>query len=197
MTPTPILLAVPILVIALLLGATSSTHAAFTKTLLPPPTAGKESCPDFVVALAEKWGRVFGVPREWLCSQAFVESSNDPSKVNRKTGAMGLLQVMPLTAAWHIENLRQSGTNLVKGTLEKLWHGKPRDLLNPDLNVMLAAAHLKFLKRIFGDDHDLVAAAYDAGHHRILRLIKEGKPLPKESRMYVAMVHEAKQRGYV
>jgi hypothetical protein len=53
------------------------------------------------------------------------------------------------------------------------------------------------LTNLFGDNHDLVAAAYDAGHNRILRLLREGKPLPQESRMYIAMVHEAKQRGYV
>jgi soluble lytic murein transglycosylase-like protein len=198
MTPTPFILAVPLLVVALLLGAANTSQASFYKAKrLRAPTGAKESCPDFVIDLAQKWGSVFGVSREWICSQAFVESSNDPSKVNRKTGAMGLLQLMPLTAAWHIENLKRLGSDLVKKTIKRTWRGRPTDLLNPDLNVMVAAAHLSFLKKIFGNDHDLVAAAYDAGHNRILKLIREGKPLPIESRMYIAMVHEAKQRGYV
>lgn len=200
MTPTSIILAAPILFVALLLGISAKpAHASQAKRLRLPPHHGKvkEFCPEFVVELAEKWGRVFDVPRDWICSQAFVESSNDPSKVNTRSGAMGLMQVMPLTAAWHLENLRRLGNKLVKKTIERLWKGRPTDLLNPELNVLVAAAHMKFLKNIFGDDHDLVAAAYDAGHNRILKLMREGRPLPVESQLYVAMVHEAKNRGYV
>lgn len=201
MTPTSLILAAPLLIFALLLGISKPSQAALPKKLRLPghhaPGSAKESCPDFVVELAEKWGRVFEVPREWICSQAFVESSNDPSRVNHKSGAVGLLQVLPLTAVWHIENLKRFGSDLVKKTIARLWRGRASDLLNPDLNVLVAAAHMKFLKNIFGDDHDLVAAAYDAGHNKILRLLKQGKPLPAESQLYVAMVHEAKQRGYV
>jgi soluble lytic murein transglycosylase-like protein len=200
MTPTSIIIAAPLLLIALLLGTIKPVEATIAKRArqLGHYTKGvKESCPEFVVELAEKWGQVFGVPREWICSQAFVESANDPSSVNRKTGAMGLMQVMPMTAVWHIENLKRLGNTLVKKTIARLWKGRVTDLLNPDLNVMLAAAHMKFLVGIFGDDHDLVAAAYDAGHRRILKILQEGKPLPEASRLYIAMVHEAKQRGYV
>jgi soluble lytic murein transglycosylase-like protein len=206
MTPTSLILVAPLLLIALLLGASNPTQAEQPKKLrnatrgLPGPraqTGAKESCPDFVIELAEKWGQVFDVPREWICSQAFVESTNDPSKKNRKSGAMGLLQVMPLTAVWHIEKLKRLGNSLIKNTIARLWKGRTTDLLNPDLNVMIAAAHMKFLQNIFGDNHDLVAAAYDAGHNKILRLLREGKPLPAESRLYIAMVHEAKLRGYV
>jgi soluble lytic murein transglycosylase-like protein len=198
MTPAPFILAIPVLIAALLFSP-NPTQASFAKArkLKAAPRGTKEYCPSYIAELAEKWGSVFGVPRDWICSQAFVESSNDPSKVNHRSGAMGLLQVMPLTAAWHIENLRKVGNNLVKTTIKRLWKGRPADLLNPDLNIMVAAAHMKFLKKIFGDNHDLVAAAYDAGHNRILKLIREGKPLPQQSRMYIAMVHEAKQRGYV
>jgi soluble lytic murein transglycosylase-like protein len=56
---------------------------------------------------------------------------------------------------------------------------------------------MKFLIGIFGDNHDLVAAAYDAGHRRILKVLQAGKPLPADARLYIAMVHEAKLRGYV
>jgi len=201
MTPTTVLLAAPLLLLALVLGFTKSSQASFHKRARQlghyTPGQAKESCPDFVVELAEKWGKVFGVPRDWICSQAFVESSNDPSSINRKTGAMGLLQVMPMTAVWHIENLKRLGNERIKKTIARLWRGRPSDLLNPDLNVMVAAAHMKFLQGIFGEDHDLVAAAYDAGHARILKLMKEGKPLPEETQLYIAMVHEAKLRGYV
>jgi soluble lytic murein transglycosylase-like protein len=200
MTPAHIILAAPLFILALLLGASTPQAALPKKVRLLGhyvPGQGKESCPEFVVELAEKWGKVFGVPREWICSQAFVESRNDPSAVNRRTGAVGLMQVMPMTAVWHIENLKRLRNVLVRKTIARLWRGRPTDLLNPDLNIMVAAAHMKFLQQIFGEDHDLVAAAYDAGHRRILDLLKQGKPLPAESRLYVAMVHEAKLRGYV
>jgi soluble lytic murein transglycosylase-like protein len=204
MNPATLVIGIPLAIVAVLMSvqkpALAQTMAKRTVKPVAPKSAKvpeKGACPDFVVELAEKWGEVFDVPREWLCSQAFVESRNDPSRINKRTGALGLLQVMPKTALWHITKLARISNDLIRATVKKFWHGRKTDLLNPDLNVMIAAAHMKFLRGIFGNNHDLVAAAYDAGHNRILKLLHEGKPLPQQSKLYIAMVHEAKLRGYV
>jgi soluble lytic murein transglycosylase-like protein len=204
MNPVALVIGIPLALVAVLMSVQKPAQAQTmtkrtVKPVIPRSTkpAEKGACPDFVVELAEKWGQVFDVPREWLCSQAYVESKNDPTRINKRTGALGLLQVMPKTALWHISKLARIPNELIQATLKKLWHGRKSDLLNADLNVMIAAAHMKFLRGIFGNNHDLVAAAYDAGHNRILHLLHNGKPLPQQSRLYIAMVHEAKQRGYV
>jgi hypothetical protein len=42
-----------------------------------------------------------------------------------------------------------------------------------------------------------VAAAYDAGHVRILRCLDEGTPFPPQVEEYIARVEDAKRRGYM
>lgn len=156
--------------------------------------------PETVAALSSKWGRVFGVPRGWLRSQAYVESRNVPSAANRRTGALGILQILPATADWLIWSIKKSPfmkSPLVRDTLDAGWRGEPADLFNPNLNVMLAAYYMRLLKQKFGDDHNVVAAAYDAGPNKIAYYVDSGEPLPERSQLYIAMVADAKRRGFM
>jgi soluble lytic murein transglycosylase-like protein len=93
-----------------------------------------------------------------------VESGNNPSAVSRK-GAVGLMQLMPETAARY-------------GVI---------DLYDPAENVRAGALYLRDLMQKFDNDLSLALAAYNAGEGAILR---HGKQIPpyRETRRYVPKV---------
>ena len=98
---------------------------------------------------------------------AWVESRHDPQAVSR-AGARGLLQLMPATAA-------------------RYGVGDSRSLADPALNLDVGASHLKALQRRFGDDLELVLAAYNAGEARVERSGRRVPPID-ETRDYVRRV---------
>ena len=61
---------------------------------------------------------------------------------------------------------------------------------------MLAAYYLVLLKKRFGSNHDVVAAAYNMGPNKIAYYVDRQLPLPERSRVYLAMVKDGKRRGY-
>jgi len=71
-------------------------------------------------------------------------------------GAVGLMQLMPRTAA---ETAR----------MEKLPKPRKKDLTRPDLNVRLGAAYLSRLVRGYGGDYFRAVAAYNAGESAVAR----------------------------
>jgi soluble lytic murein transglycosylase-like protein len=159
----------------------------------------KGAYPETVAELSGKWSRVFDTPISWLRSQAYAESKNVLTVVNAVTGAAGVLQILPATAKWLVKSLRKSayGENQdVVATLKNGWRGHPGDLLNPDLNVMLAAYYMLLLRKKFGDDHDVVAAAYNLGPNKIAYYLRTRRPFPRASLLYIAMVRDAKLRGF-
>jgi membrane-bound lytic murein transglycosylase D len=123
------------------------------------------------------------VPRElvWL---AEVESSFNPAARSR-AGAVGLYQLMPLTA-------KSLGLSL-----------EPTDeRLIPEENARAAARYLRHLYRRFGD-WSLVLAAYNAGETRVHRLLAETEAnnfemiaplLPAETRAYVPKMESVLRR---
>jgi soluble lytic murein transglycosylase-like protein len=157
--------------------------------------------PDIVAALSRKWSKVFSVPVAWLRSQAYAESKNVPTALNEITGAVGVLQIMPNTAEWLVTSLLRTTFHKhpkVAETFKAGWTGDlTASLYNPDFNIMLAAYYLTILKRKFGDDHEIVAAAYDAGPSKIAAILDKGDPLPDRSKQYIAMVEDAKRRGFM
>jgi hypothetical protein len=98
---------------------------------------------------------------------AWVESRHDPQAVSR-AGARGLLQLMPATAA-------------------RYGVGDSRSLADAALNLDVGASHLKALQRRFGDDLELVLAAYNAGEARVERSGRRVPPID-ETRDYVRRV---------
>jgi len=149
--------------------------------------------------LARKWARVFAIPSSWIVSQAYVESQNHPLAANPRTGATGLLQIKLTRAHDLVKWISQSKwavNSIVQKTLKTYWHGLRSNLLEPELNVMLAAFDLHHLRERFGHDHGLVAAAYNQGEGCIARCLAMGSPLPPRAIEYVARVEKAKRRGY-
>lgn len=89
-----------------------------------------------------------------------IESKYDPSQISRK-GAVGLMQVMPNTAKWIIEQAHFS--KMAKEYLDE-----------PDLNIELGSWYVNFLYKEF--DHNLYAtiAAYNAGPGNVRKWLNEG-----------------------
>ena len=108
----------------------------------------------------------FGVPAHWIRAVMQAESTGDTGAMSPK-GAMGLMQVMPETYA----ELR-------------LRYHLGTDPYEPHSNILAGAAYLREMHDRFGPDGFL--AAYNAGPGRYEDYLKSGRPLPEETRNYVA-----------
>jgi soluble lytic murein transglycosylase-like protein len=92
-----------------------------------------------------------------------VESQYDPNAISGK-GAMGLMQLMPVTA-------RSLGVD---------------DIFNPEQNIHAGVRHFKFLLKQFDGDIKLALAAYNAGS-RPVRRYKDIPPF-KATKRYLMKV---------
>ncbi|RCS23814.1 lytic transglycosylase domain-containing protein [Phyllobacterium salinisoli] len=110
--------------------------------------------------------RRFGIPEAWIRAVMRVESRGDVRAISPK-GAMGLMQIMPTT--W--SDLRAR-------------HGLGGDPYDPRDNIMAGAAYLREMHDRYGSPGFL--AAYNAGPGRYEEYRATGRPLPAETRAYVA-----------
>jgi len=99
--------------------------------------------------LVSRYSRLYRV--DPLLSLAVIEvESGFDEHARSKKGAMGLMQLMPLTAVEEANDMRLSGVT-------------PADLEEPELNINLGIHHLSRLSREFQEDPVLTLAAYNAG----------------------------------
>ena len=110
--------------------------------------------------------RRFGIPEAWIRAVMRVESRGDVRAISPK-GAMGLMQIMPAT--WGDLRAR---------------HGLGGDPYDPRDNIMAGAAYLREMHDRYGSPGFL--AAYNAGPGRYEEYRAMGRPLPTETRAYVA-----------
>ncbi len=113
----------------------------------------------------------FGIPERWIYAVMRAESAG---RVNATSpvGAMGLMQIMPRT--WSALSARYDlGDN-------------PYD---PRANVMAGAAYIREMHDRYGAPGFL--AAYNAGPGRYESYLNTGRPLPVETRNYVAQIAPA------
>jgi hypothetical protein len=161
--------------------------------------------PKLVEALAEKWGKIWGVPKSFIQTIASIESSFVPAKSNTSEraiklgGAWGLMQVTYASAQDLVRQAKASPQakewTEIKRILRKKWHDDGPDLLDPELNVMLGSY---FLSRLFREfrDIDKVAAGYHAGAGGVRSALREGgdkwkRLLGPYSRTYISMAETA------
>lgn len=104
-----------------------------------------------------------------------IESAFDPEALSPK-GALGLMQVIPETAA------RYGLTDDSKRTAVQ-------KLLDPATNLRIGTRYLRDLLVLFADDVSLALAAYNAGEQAVLRYNKQIPPYP-ETRDYVKVVRQ-------
>ncbi|MGH6704951.1 MAG: lytic transglycosylase domain-containing protein [Bradyrhizobium sp.] len=110
--------------------------------------------------------RRFGVPERWIRAVMRVESDSQVKAVSPK-GAIGLMQIMPETWA----GLRQR-------------YRLGRNPYDPHDNIFAGAAYLREMHDRYGAAGFL--AAYNAGPGRYQDHVSTGRPLPAETRAYVA-----------
>jgi hypothetical protein len=126
-------------------------------------------------------GPVFRASEQETLSAPFLwsimrqESGYNPTARSR-AGALGLLQLMVPTAS------RLAGRPLTESAV-----------LDPDLNVRLAAMYLRQLAREFGDLRP-VAAAYNGGEEAVRRWIAAR---PRIDDLWVELIPYWETRGYV
>jgi len=145
-------------------GALIAGGALGLVLLLSPGPARAQGLDDFVQQAA----RHASVPSDWVRAVLRIESGGNPHAISAK-GAMGLMQIMPDT--WR--ELRQ---DLNLGA----------DPFDPHDNIVAGTAYLRLLHDRYGDAGFL--AAYNAGPGRYDDHLATGRPLPAETRDYVASV---------
>lgn len=112
--------------------------------------------------------RRFGIPERWVRAILRVESAGNPLATS-PAGAMGLMQIMPDT--WRALRRR---------------YGLGADPYQPHDNIIGGVAYLRELLDRYGVPDFL--AAYNAGPERLDDHLATGRPLPDETRRYMALL---------
>lgn len=112
--------------------------------------------------------RRFGVPQAWIWAVMRAESAGDVRAVSH-AGAMGLMQIMPATWTY------------LRGR-----YGLGDDPYHVRDNIIAGTAYLRELHDRFGSPGFL--AAYNAGPGRYEQHLATGRPLPRETRAYLAIL---------
>lgn len=115
----------------------------------------------------------FDVPELWIRSVMHQESGGNEYRngqlITSGAGAMGLMQVMPST----YDELRQR-------------YSLGDDPFDPHNNILAGVAYMREMYDIYGSPGFL--AAYNAGPNRLDDYLSNNRPLPDETRRYVAMI---------
>jgi soluble lytic murein transglycosylase-like protein len=147
------------------LVALATISAAGSGAASPTLLDGSDQVEPFAPHIAEASAR-FGLPAAWIAAVLRAESGGDARAVSR-AGAMGLMQLMPAT--WSALRRR-----LALGD----------DPFDPRDNILAGAAYLRELHDLYGSAGFL--AAYNAGPGRYEAHLRDGRPLPAETRAYLA-----------
>ncbi|WFU40261.1 lytic transglycosylase domain-containing protein [Bradyrhizobium sp. CB82] len=154
-------LAATVLVLQLPSNALAETEIAASgvHSLSSPQT-------DLYTAFLTEASRRFALPEHWIRAVLQVESSGNVCAVSPR-GALGLMQIMPQT--WLELSARYDlGANPFD----------PRD------NILAGTAYLREMLERFGPGGFL--AAYNVGPKRYEEYLASGRPLPQETKTYVA-----------
>jgi membrane-bound lytic murein transglycosylase B len=144
------------LILAMPVAALAQAHDAPAERASPDPYAGYIS----------EAARRFGISEAWIRAVMHVESRGDVRAISPK-GALGLMQIMPAT--WADMRAR---------------YGFGGDPYDPRNNILAGAAYLREMHDRYGSPGFL--AAYNAGPGRYEEYRAAGRPLPAETRAYVA-----------
>lgn len=107
----------------------------------------------------------FRIPERWIRAVMQVESAGRAHVVS-EAGAIGLMQIMPDT--WADLRIR---------------YRLGRDPFDPRDNILGGTAYLREMYDRFGSPGFL--AAYNAGPERYRQHLADGRPLPRETRIYI------------
>ncbi len=143
----------PILLILALIAA-----LAFTFVL--PRVLERMRYPMKYSDLIVEHSKEFGVPPALTAAICLTESSYRPNALS-KSGAMGLMQIMPETGGW------------IAGILGEGASYAPDSLNNADTSVKYGCWYLSFLMKRYGGDDVATIAAYHAGQGTVDKWFKD------------------------
>jgi cell division septation protein DedD len=147
-------------------------YAAHAKRNYAPPGPPGDPWGPFIVEAANR----YDVPERWVRGVMRQESGGqlyeNGQLIISSAGAMGLMQVMPST----YDELRGR-------------YSLGDDPYDPHDNIMAGVAYLREMYNVYGSPGFL--AAYNAGPGRLDDYLTRNKPLPEETRRYVARVGRA------
>ena len=146
--------------ISLACGVSGPAFAQAPGVIRPSP---RDPYGDYIAEAAQR----FQLPAAWIRAILAAESNGDARALSPK-GAMGLMQIMPAT--WSDLRIR---------------HRLGSDPYDPHDSIIAGAAYIRLLYDRYGSPGWI--AAYNAGPGRYEASLK-GRPLPSETRAYVATV---------
>ncbi|MBS7697487.1 MULTISPECIES: lytic transglycosylase domain-containing protein [unclassified Chelatococcus] len=152
--------------VLLLAGALSLCFGSGVVIAQSAPVARPVAAHPYAAHIAEASQR-FGIPAAWIVAVLRAESAGDRRAVS-SAGAMGLMQVMPDTWAGLRVRYRLG-----------------RDPYQPRDNILAGTAYLREMWDRYGNIVAMLAA-YNAGPARYDEHRSTGRPLPTETRAYVA-----------
>lgn len=112
---------------------------------------------DQILKYSEKYDLEPGL----VCAIINTESGFDPTAESHK-GARGLMQLMPATIDWVVENMG----------IENFSYA---DIEDPDVNIDIGCWVLNFLAKQFNNNPELMAAAYNAGSGNVTKWLGDTK----------------------
>lgn len=128
--------------------------------LLDAPVIWKAMYPVYYKEQIRKSSQQYDVDPYLVMAIIQIESKFDKSRVSKK-GAVGLMQVMPMTAQWAIEKTKLSPM-------------ATEYLDEPDTNILLGTWYVSFLYEMFQGNPYAVIAAYNAGPGNVRKWIQQG-----------------------
>ncbi len=155
------MLTVAVLAMPWLLGGCAGTPTPQALVVTPGP-------PPSIAELVREASARFNMPVTWINAVMRQESGGRAHAVSPK-GAMGLMQLMPAT--WNY--LRRA-------------YKLGDDPYDPHDNIIAGTAYLREMYDLYGSPGFL--AAYNAGPGRYESCVRKRRPLPPETRHYVAMI---------
>jgi len=160
-------------VMLLILGALAVGSIASANPASAEPVAATDGALDRWQEFIAEASRRFGVSEAWIRAVMRAESGGrtmlDGRPITSRAGAMGLMQVMPDT----YEEMRHA-------------HGLGSDPYDPHDNILAGAAYLRAMYDRYG--YPALFAAYNAGPERYDQYLRDGRPLPPETRTYLATI---------
>jgi len=147
----------------------AARYAAHARRDYTPPGPPGDPWGPYITEAAAK----YDVPELWVREVIRQESGGrlyeDGQLITSNAGAMGLMQVMPET----YDGLRQR-------------YGLGDDPFDPHDNIMAGTAYIREMYDVYGSPGFL--AAYNAGPGRLDDYLTRNRPLPDETRHYVARI---------
>jgi soluble lytic murein transglycosylase-like protein len=147
----------------------AAQYAAHAKRDYTPPGPPGDPWGPYIVEAAAK----YDMPERWIREVMRAESGGrmyeHGTLITSDAGAMGLMQVMPIT----YDELRAR-------------YDLGDDPYDPHDNILAGAAYLRELYDAYGSPAFL--AAYNAGPGRLDDYLTRNRPLPDETRHYVAKI---------